>query len=325
MNKIKVLILTDHSGHSAENSVYALARSLAARPELAYVDIASRGNSKNQGFFFEMRSLELEAHRVSQSFNFSKEAKSMLQDTSKVNIQDYDWIWLRLARPIPEGFFEYLTANFKDERIINRPSGIEETSSKAFLLKIKEVCPPIQLIQNEAELDSFRQKFPIVLKPLLNYGGKGVLKIQDNEVWEGQKKQPYDQWLAQQDRIEYLGMQFLKNVGQGDKRIVVCDGQVLTAVLRYPAKDSWMCNIAQGGHAEMSQIDEDEQKIIQSIHPILSQKGIVMYGMDTLVGNDGRRVLSEVNTLSIGGVAPSGQAVVDRAIEGILAYIKRNQ
>jgi glutathione synthase len=324
MNKLKILILTDHSGHSAENSVYALAKTLAARNEIDVVDIASRGNPQNDVFFHQMKSLQLQAHRVDEGFEFSADAKAMIEETQSVLLTDYDWIWLRIPRPIAEGFFDYLREHFADERIINRPSGIEETSSKAFLLQIAEVCPPIKLIQNRDDLEAFRQEFPIVLKPLFNYGGKGVLRIEDHEVWEGQKKQPYQEWLGQQEKLEYLGMQFLKNVGKGDKRIVVCDGQVLTAVLRYPAKGSWMCNIAQGGHAEKSQVDEAEQKIIEYIHPILSQKGIVMYGMDTLIGNDGKRVLSEVNTLSIGGVAPSGQAVVERAIDGILSYIQRN-
>ncbi len=325
MTSLKILILTDHAGHSSENSVYALARSLATRDIVSRVDIASRSHPENQAFFYEMSSRLLQAHRVENDFYFSEKATQLLSQTKAVELKDYDWVWLRLPRPIPKVFFEFLMAHFPEQRIFNRPSGIMKTSSKAFLLELAEICPPMQLIQNQEDLENFRQRFPIVLKPLLNYGGKGVLRIEDDEVWEDQEKKPYKAWLAGQEKLEYLGMQFLKNVGQGDKRIVVCNGEVLTAVLRYPAKGSWMCNIAQGGHAEKSEVSPAEQRIIDHIQPILHQEGILMYGLDTLMGNEGERLLSEVNTLSIGGIAPSGTAVVEKAIDGILSYIKQQE
>ncbi len=66
--------------------------------------------------------------------------------------------------------------------------------------------------------------------------------------------------------------------------------------------DSWLCNVAMGGSSNIAEVDVDEQKIIRVIDPVLSKMGIVMYGVDTLVGDDGKRVLSEINTTSIGGL-----------------------
>ena len=181
----------------------------------------------------------------------------------------------------------------------------------------------MQLIYNQASLEAFKAKFPIVLKPFLNYGGKGILKIKDDLVWEGQQASPYSDWVAAQDfdNFEYLGMQYMENVHLGDKRIIVCNGQILTAAIRYPAEGSWMCNVAQGGHSAPSKPTLEEYQMIDKLTPILLPKGIVIYGVDTLAGPEGKRVLSEINTLSIGGIAPSGQNVVQKAVNAIWEFI----
>jgi glutathione synthase len=103
----------------------------------------------------------------------------------------------------------------------------------------------------------------------------------------------------------------------GDKRTIVANYQVLGSALRMPAPGSWMCNVAQGGHGVPAEMDEDEKIIERTLTPLLHQKGVIMYGFDTLVGDDGRRVLSEINTLSIGGLVPleelTGKPILSRA------------
>ena len=80
------------------------------------------------------------------------------------------------------------------------------------------------------------------------------------------------------------------------------NGKILGASLRLPAKGSWLCNVAMGGSSQAAQVEPEEVAIVRTIDPVLSKMGIVMYGVDTLVGDDGKRVLSEINTTSIGGV-----------------------
>ena len=119
-------------------------------------------------------------------------------------------------------------------------------------------------------------------------------------------------------------MKYLKNVKQGDKRIVVVNGQILGASLRLPADNSWLCNVAMGGSSNITQVEKEEEEIIRIINPTLSDKGIVMYGVDTLVGDDGKRVLSEINTTSIGGLpqiaAMNNLPLLERAIDLIWEF-----
>ena len=162
----------------------------------------------------------------------------------------------------------------------------------------------MKVCESLEDIELFKKQFPIVLKPFREYGGRGIIRIDGDTVWQGNQQLSFIDFTKEVagKQIEYLGVKFLKNVGQGDKRIVVVDGQIMGASLRLPAKNSWLCNVAMGGSSHTAQVNEEEKVIIETLHPILSEMGIVMYGVDTLMGDDGKRVLSEINTTSIGGL-----------------------
>lgn len=302
----KLLILTDHLTHTKENSMYALANELQKHPLVATLDLASRGNPLNHDFFYALQSYELQVASPAKKLKFQQSGKQFIKHTQSRSLVDYDFILLRLPRPIPLGFFQFIARFFDERHIINRPSGIAETSNKSFLLQVPHLCPPIKLCRTMLDIWEFQKRFPIVLKPLEDYGGKGIVKIKDDFVYHKNEMQAlftYEQELQKQlDAGGYLGMQFMENVGQGDKRVVVVNGKVLGASLRLPPEGTWLCNAAQGGSSHHAIADEQEHWMAEELHQVLGPKGIAMFGMDTLVNSDGKRILSEVNTLSIGGL-----------------------
>lgn len=325
---LKFLVLTDHSGHSEHNSIYPLIKELVQHPDCESVDVASRGVTEN-GAFFNNRNLDnLLAVSVDQNFHFHDSGIQFSKGLKKVDYKSYDAIWLRLPRPVEDDFLIWL----EDEAegvIFNRPRGILETSNKSFLLQIPEVCPPIKKVHSAQEVMAFAKNMDIVLKPLKEYGGRGLLRIAGDKLDDGNEIHDTKEYL---DRIEsvlrsdgYLAMKFLKNVSKGDKRILVVNGQLLAASLRLPAEGSWLCNVAQGGTSVATEITDDEKDIIKKISPILTEKGIVMFGADTLTDDDGKRVLSEVNTLSIGGFpqaeAQTGLPIISITIQKIIDYV----
>ncbi|MBK7409991.1 MAG: hypothetical protein IPJ40_19245 [Saprospirales bacterium] len=121
-------------------------------------------------------------------------------------------------------------------------------------------------------------------------------------------------------------MKYLKNVDQGDKRIIVLTGHILGASIRLPAKGSWMCNVAQGGLATPAVAEAEEQQMAAKLSPLLADRGVIFYGFDTLVNDEGLRTLSEINTLSIGGLVQianfTGKPVVREAAYLIWEYVK---
>ena len=327
MKKFKLLVLTDHSNHSAENSLYALVQSMRNHPRCAQIDVASSGNEINQFFFERLIPKWIFVNRVLDDFSFHPKGKYFQENTRRENLAFYDIIWLRMPPPLSKAFLAFLAQVFPHQLIINHPDGIYQTGSKEFLINFPELCPPMQICRTIAEISQFKSRFPIVLKPFRDYGGKGIVRIDGNTVWDGKIQKTFTEFAKQYQEkpIPYLGVKFLKHVGQGDKRIIVINGQILGASLRLPAKDSWICNVAQGGSSNKTDVSKEEVVIIEKIDPILAKMGIVMYGVDTLVGDEGRRVLSEINTTSIGGLPQiaqmEGKPLVKQATDLIWAYI----
>jgi glutathione synthase len=305
MQKFKILFLTDHTNHGASNSLYILVEQMRLHPCCVQVDVATRGNKMNDSFFKNDQPSGLYVTRADKDFTFSPAGKSFEKYRLCSSLDTYDVVWLRLPPPLSDSFLALLSQRFSNQLIINSPRGIQVTGSKEFLINFRELCPPMKICTSIEDIEIFKNRFPIVLKPFQDYGGKGIVRIDGNKVWEGKRETTFDNFIEKikHSPIEYLGVKYLKNVNQGDKRIVVVNGKILGASLRLPAKDSWICNIAMGGSAMDATPDEAEVKIVECLNPALAKLGIVMYGVDTLMNDKGKRVLSEINTTSIGGFA----------------------
>jgi glutathione synthase len=324
MEGYKVLIITDHKNHTSENSLYDLANKLIQNPKTIGVDIVSRANELNDPFFISYDGDSMLGTSINKDFKFDENQHPLENNLRRINPDSYDLIWLRLPPPIPKEFLDFLTIRFDGKMIINKPNGIYETGSKEFLTQFPTVCPPMQVCLNIDDIRNFKKQFPIVLKPFRAYGGEGIIRIDNDEACLGTKKISYKEFEERYNGTEYLAVKYLKNVKEGDKRIVVINGEILGAALRLPAKDSWICNVAMGGSSNKTTITKEEYEIIKTINPKLNDMGIVMYGVDTLVGDDGKRLLSEINTTSIGGLPQiakmDNEPLVERAIELIWEY-----
>ena len=317
MTPLSFLVFTDHSGHSDQNSVYSLVTTLAADPRCAYVDVASRGDARNREFFLG-GGAQVWGFRVRDTLAYSVDGGAFANADALLDPADYDVIWLRLPHPVPTRFFAFLrdlspAPGKSGPVIVNNPAGIAETGDKSFLLHFPDWTPPVRLVRTAEEARDFARHFPLVLKPLRAYGGKGIVRILE----------PGDV-----DAIDfgepYLAMKFLKHVSEGDKRILVVNGRIMAASLRLPAPGEWLCNVAQGGKSVSAEVTDREHAMIEALAPTLLRHGICFAGVDTLVGDDGARVLSEINTLSIGGFpqaqVQTGRPILQQTIDELFTY-----
>ncbi len=304
----RVLFLIDHASHNFTNSTYQLARSFKRHGKVREVYVASRSSPDNQEFFKSCLSISFSAVPIEDSFSFDPTGEQFDRSGRLVELSGFDLIILRLPHPVNLSFLNFLTRNFPEEWIINRPSAIWQTGGKDFLLQFPELCPPMLWCRTLDDILAFHQEFDLVLKPLRNYGGKGILKVEKGQII-GQDGRRWDlergeEVLEELQGDGYLSMKYLQNVYLGDKRIVVVNGRIVGASLRKPAEGSWLCNVSLGGSSEASHPDEREKTIAARVHDALAPLGIGIFGMDTLVDDQGQRVLSEINTLSVGGVGP---------------------
>lgn len=324
----RVLCLTDHDTHSPENSLYAIVSAMCNHEKCTEVVVASRSAEVNASFFEKQDFSYIHGVTISNDFNYDSAQSSLHAATRKYTTEDFDILFLRLPRPVSDSFLLNLESYFSSACIINRPSGIIECSSKSVLVNFLDVCPPIKLCYTIEEILEFSSKHDIVLKPLKEYGGKGLLRINGNVLNDGKADYNLTEYLSDNlDYIEeegYLAMKYLKNVSQGDKRLIVVDGEILAASLRLPAAGSWLCNVSMGGTSVRSEPDESERAIVEAINPYLKERGILIYGVDTLVDDDQKRILSEINALSIGGFPQAekqtGKPIIKTTLDKIFNY-----
>ena len=313
---MRLLVVTDHMSHNETNSVYSLCRALLKDDRQPEVWTCSRGIPQNAEFFKGKKDALFYATRVSSTYAFDP-----------IPAESIDGILVRMPQPLNANFLRSLELIVPLEKIINRPSGIIETSSKAYLLELSDLCSEPEICNSIEHALAMSRDKEIVLKPMYSYGGKGIIRISHDHCWNENECCSIDQLqqFASPSQFPMVSFRFLKNVTQGDKRTIIVNKQILGSALRLPAPGSWLCNVAQGGHAVISEMDEDEILLEKFLTPLLFQKGIILYGFDTLVNDEGKRVLSEINTLSIGGLQfmeeMTGEPVVQQAAASILDYI----
>lgn len=327
MKTYKILVITDHKKHSDQNSVYAIVRELAQHEQCEKLDVLTRGIDANKVFFDGDVSAGVRVTSADENFEFDVTGRQFLSSRSAF-VSDYNIVVMRLPRPVTDEFLLSLSETFPDIYFVNDPNGIRLTSNKKFMLELSELCPAVRLCHSIKDILDFASKFDIVLKPLKEYGGKGILRVYGKKISDGTHVYNASDYLKSIEKTiiddGFLAMKFLKNVDKGDKRLLVVDGQVVASSLRLPAKGSWLCNVSQGGTSVVSEPDQDEMTMVEKIRPIVQKYGVLMYGVDTLVDDSGKRVLSEINTMSIGGFMQAqeqtGIPVIDILINKIFYF-----
>ncbi len=325
----RVLVLLDHGVHNRPTiSVYGILSSMVQHSACECIDVVSRAHPLNHYFFINPQSTAIYVTKVTPDFRYQEDHKQF-SIVREAQLSDYDVIILRLPPPLCIGFLSFLTKHYPRKRIINDPYWMPVVGSKDYLLRFPELCPEMLLCGSINDITAFAQKFPIVLKPLRAHGGHGIVRIDGDTVYEeGTNPISLDTFLAKlrlQPYFEYLGMKYLKNVFQGDKRILVINGRIIGACLRMPSSGSWLCNVSQGGHPAYAEPDTDEIAIAKRLSEDFKKKGIVIFGFDTLTDDSGKRVLSEINAINVGGFVnaqmTSGMPVISTTVNLMWQYI----
>lgn len=325
--KFNMLVVTDHTTHSSANSLYELVSALHKDKRNENVFVCTRGFPQNHDFFAGKINAPVYATPVLALFSLDLMDSLLLQKTNLIDLQKIDVVLIRMPQPLDPAFLHSLTSIVPPERIINKPEGTIETSSKEFLMQVPHLCPSPQMCYSLEQAIEMTNDYEIVLKPLYSYGGRGIVRLSKNYFWTNIARFKLQEvfQLLPPEYFPMLAMRYLSNVSFGDKRTIVVNREIVGSALRIPPPDSWICNVAQGGQALMAQPDQEELKIENELTPMLFDKGVIIYGFDTLVDDNGLRVLSEINTLSIGGLWPleemSGLPILQRTASLLWDYV----
>jgi glutathione synthase len=216
---------------------------------------------------------------------------------------DADVVLMRQDPPFDLG---YITATHLLERIrhetlvVNDPAAVRNAPEKVWVLDFARFMPPTMLTRSVGAAREFLgQHGEIVIKPLHGNAGKAVFKVGR----DGSNLAPLMELFNATYREPHVLQAFLPEVEEGDKRIVLVDGEIAGAINRRPAKGDIRSNLAAGGTAEASQLTDKEREICAALGSELKRRGLLFVGIDVIGG----KWLTEINVTS-----PTGIVAIDQ-------------
>jgi len=178
--------------------------------------------------------------------------------------------------------------------VVNDPRGVRDAPEKLFVMNFPDLMPPTLIARDRDAIEAFRAEHgEIVMKPLYGAGGQAVFKVARKDMNFGSL---FDLFSAS-FREPWVIQKFLPAVAEGDKRIILVEGEAMGAVNRVPAPDDLRSNMVRGGAAKETELTPKERAICQRIGPELRRRGLVFVGIDVIDG-----LLTEINVTSPTGI-----------------------
>lgn len=217
--------------------------------------------------------------------------------------RDIDVVLMRQDPPFHMG---YITATHLLERIehetlvVNNPRSVRNAPEKVMVLDYRRFMPPTLVTRSVDEVRAFQaQHGAVVVKPIHGNGGKAIFRVPA----EGDNLSALFEVFNLTWPEPHMVQPFLPEVAQGDKRIVLIDGEVAGAINRKPGEGEFRSNLAVGGSAEATELTAREQEICAAMGPELKRLGLIFVGIDVIGG----QWLTEINVTS-----PTGILAIDR-------------
>ena len=218
--------------------------------------------------------------------------------------REIDIVLMRQDPPFDLG---YITGTHILERlagrtlVVNDPVSVRNAPEKVMVLDYARFMPPTLVARRLDDVKDFHRRHPgdLVVKPLHGNGGKAVFRVPADGSNLGALTELFGQVWPE----PFMVQPFLPEVSEGDKRIVLADGEFAGAINRKPGEGEFRSNLAVGGYAEATSLTTREEEICAAMGPELKARGLVFVGIDVIGG----KWLTEINVTS-----PTGIVAIDR-------------
>jgi glutathione synthase len=188
--------------------------------------------------------------------------------------------------------------------LVNDPRGLRDANEKLYIFNFPSLIPPTRVTRSIAELRRALDEWggEMIVKPLYGSGGFGVLHVRAGD----RNANSILDLVSHDGRELVMTQRYLPQAREGDKRIILLDGEPIGAVLRVPRSDDLRANLHVGGTPERTTLTARDLEICNTIAPRLRDDGLYLVGIDVIGG-----WLTEVNVTS-----PTGVQEIDR-LEGV--------
>ena len=221
------------------------------------------------------------------------ENHSQLGDPQLMDLSQVDVVLLRQDPPFD---LHYITTTHILEHIhphtlvVNNPAAVRNAPEKLLVTHFPQLAPPTLITCDRRQRLDFRARYQdLIVKPLFGNGGAGVFHVRPDDENFNALLELY----GTVSRDPLILQQYLPQVRQGDKRIILVDGKPAGALNRIPASGEARSNLHVGGTAAKTTLTKREQEICEVIGPLLQQQGLIFVGID-VIGD----YLTEINVTS---------------------------
>ena len=220
-----------------------------------------------------------------------------LSDERVIDLGDLDVVHLRQDPPFD---MSYITTTHLLERVqpetlvVNDPASVRNAPEKVFVLDYLDLMPPTMVTRALGDVKAFRAQYKdIIIKPLYGAGGEAVFLLKENDT----NLTPLVELFQLRLREPFMVQQYLPQVRQGDKRIILVDGEFAGAINRIPARDETRANMHIGGTPTPVEMTPRDHEICERLGPELKKRGLIFVGID-VIGEH----LTEINVTSPTGI-----------------------
>ncbi len=241
--------------------------------------------------YFDNNKLKAIANQVIE-INIKKEKFFKLEKSHVINLNSFEFILIRQDPPFN---MQYITATYLLEKlpkscmVLNRPSSIRDCPEKLFVMDFYNLMPPTLISKQKDNIIKFVKKFKkVVIKPLYGNGGSNVFYLNEKDP---NLNIIIDSLLSGTEHV--IVQKFIKNVKNGDKRILLINGLPVGAVNRVPVNNEIRANLHIGGLAKRTNLTKREIHICDQIKGKIKEKGLFFAGIDVIDG-----CLTEINVTS---------------------------
>ncbi|MGD1888287.1 MAG: glutathione synthase [Cohaesibacteraceae bacterium] len=215
---------------------------------------------------------------------------------SRMDLNGFDVILLRQDPPFDMAYITstHLLELLDGPLVVNDPSGVRNAPEKMLVMRFADFMPPTLISQDRDAIAAFRDTHKdIVLKPLYGNGGKGVMRLREDDQNFGSLiglfRDLYPEpWVAQA---------YLPEIDKGDKRILLVEGEPFGVINRIPSEGDLRSNMVVGGRAEAIDLSDRDREICAAIGPTLREMGLLFAGIDVI-----GPYITEINVTSPTGI-----------------------
>lgn len=210
-------------------------------------------------------------------------------------LKGYDVVLMRKDPPFDAEYI-YAThlleqAEREGARVVNKPRALRDHPEKLAIMEFAEFTTPTLVTRDAASVRAFHAEHrDIILKPLDGMGGMGIFRVKADALNLGSIIETLNKNGAETIMVQ----RFVPQISEGDKRVLVIGGRAVPySLARIPQGTEVRGNLAAGGKGVAQPLTDDDRRIAETIGPVLSQRGLLLIGLDVIGGS-----LTEINVTS---------------------------